>query len=219
MAEILSGEEVGALTGADPKWSHVATPVLANFARAVERAVVKKLAEPVARLPLSEDYIERHIGRDEGDRDAVIDLVREVERAHGIGAPDNTPPAPSAEPSDAAILAEYTDAQSPDQTPEAFALRFARAVLALRGDAPSAEPTTECTTCGAIVLGVQGVTYGGPNPPAWPDGAREAMQMALEALTTAQPYVADYCRHGIVMSHNDAIDALGAQLAQIGCGR
>jgi len=46
--------------------------------------------------------------------------------------------APSAEPTDAAILAEYTDAQSPEQTPEEFALRFARAVLKIE-HAPSAE--------------------------------------------------------------------------------
>lgn len=44
----------------------------------------------------------------------------------------HAPPAPSAEPTDAQILAEYTDAQAVDQTPEQFALRFARAVLALR---------------------------------------------------------------------------------------
>lgn len=35
--------------------------------------------------PLTLEFIDQHIGSDEGDREAVIALVREVERAHGIG--------------------------------------------------------------------------------------------------------------------------------------
>ena len=38
------------------------------------------------RQPLTLEYIDQHIGADEGDREAVIALVREVERAHNIGA-------------------------------------------------------------------------------------------------------------------------------------
>ena len=34
--------------------------------------------------PLTLDYIDQHIGADEGDREAVVALVREVEAAHGI---------------------------------------------------------------------------------------------------------------------------------------
>lgn len=42
-------------------------------------------AEPVAvRQPLTLEFIDEHIGADEGDREAVIALVREVEAAHGI---------------------------------------------------------------------------------------------------------------------------------------
>ena len=44
----------------------------------------------------------------------------------------------------------------------------------------------------------------------------EAMQMALEALETAQPYVADYCKNTIVMAHNEAITALRAALGEKG---
>jgi len=34
--------------------------------------------------PLTADFIDKHIGADEGDREAVTAIVREVERAHGI---------------------------------------------------------------------------------------------------------------------------------------
>lgn len=43
-------------------------------------------AAPAAPTPLTLQYIEQHIGPDEGDRDAVLEIVRQVERAHGIGA-------------------------------------------------------------------------------------------------------------------------------------
>jgi hypothetical protein len=43
---------------------------------------------------------------------------------------------------------------------------------------------------------------------------REVMRMALEALETAQPYVADYCKHAIVMAHNEAITLLRAALGE-----
>lgn len=36
---------------------------------------------------LSIEFIEQHIGIDEGDREAVLALVREVEAAHGIPQP------------------------------------------------------------------------------------------------------------------------------------
>lgn len=39
---------------------------------------------PPTLVPLSEVYIEHHIGPDEGDRTAVLAIVREVEAAHGI---------------------------------------------------------------------------------------------------------------------------------------
>lgn len=42
-------------------------------------------AAPVpACEPLTPEFIDAHIGADEGDREAVVTLVREVERAHGI---------------------------------------------------------------------------------------------------------------------------------------
>lgn len=37
-----------------------------------------------ASNPLTVEFIEQHIGSDEGDREAVLTLVREVEEAHGI---------------------------------------------------------------------------------------------------------------------------------------
>lgn len=39
---------------------------------------------PPQRQPLTLEYIDQHIGADEGDREAVVALVREVEAAHGI---------------------------------------------------------------------------------------------------------------------------------------
>lgn len=38
-----------------------------------------------AQQPMTEDQITRHIGADEGDREAVTAIVREVEAWHGIG--------------------------------------------------------------------------------------------------------------------------------------
>lgn len=37
-----------------------------------------------ARQPLTLEQIDKHIGADEGDREAVIEIVREVEAMHGI---------------------------------------------------------------------------------------------------------------------------------------
>ena len=53
---------------------------------AIAEAIEKDRATRLQRAPLSLDYIERHIGADEGDRDAVVALVRETEAAHGITA-------------------------------------------------------------------------------------------------------------------------------------
>ena len=45
-------------------------------------------APPAAvRVPLTDEQIEQHIGPDEGDREAVAEIVRAVERLHGIAAP------------------------------------------------------------------------------------------------------------------------------------
>lgn len=48
-------------------------------------ALAERVDEPPASEPLTAEFIEQHIGSDEGDREAVTALVREVERAHGIG--------------------------------------------------------------------------------------------------------------------------------------
>lgn len=46
----------------------------------------KLYAAPQASMrPLTLEYIEQHIGPDEGDREAVLEVVRQVERAHKIG--------------------------------------------------------------------------------------------------------------------------------------
>ena len=42
------------------------------------------MLEAAKREPLSLDYIDSHIGTDEDDREAVVEIVREVERAHEI---------------------------------------------------------------------------------------------------------------------------------------
>jgi len=49
-------------------------------------AAVGRCAQACGSKPLSLDFIDRHIGPDEGDREAVVAIVREVERAHGITA-------------------------------------------------------------------------------------------------------------------------------------
>jgi hypothetical protein len=59
-------------------------------------------------------------------------MMRDGDALYAHPAPA-APTAACVEPTDAAILAKYTDAQSPEQTPEEFALRFARAVLAIGG--------------------------------------------------------------------------------------
>lgn len=43
-------------------------------------------AQPAPQRPMTADQIDRHIGADEGDRDAVTAIVREVEAWHGITA-------------------------------------------------------------------------------------------------------------------------------------
>lgn len=53
---------------------------------AIAEAIAADRAARLQRAPLSLDYIEKHIGADEGDRDAVVALVRETEAAHGITA-------------------------------------------------------------------------------------------------------------------------------------
>lgn len=45
---------------------------------------LKRGAQAKPAEPLTVEFIEQHIGPDEGDRDAVLAIVREVEHAHGI---------------------------------------------------------------------------------------------------------------------------------------
>lgn len=48
--------------------------------------VLNKIKRWIFRAPLSAELIENHIGPDEGDREAVTEIVRQVERLHGITA-------------------------------------------------------------------------------------------------------------------------------------
>jgi hypothetical protein len=54
-------------------------------------AAVGRCAQACGTKPLSLDFIDRHIGPDEGDREAVIEIVRQVEAAHGIAASQEKP--------------------------------------------------------------------------------------------------------------------------------
>jgi sugar phosphate isomerase/epimerase len=55
-------------------------------------AAVGRCAQACGTKPLSLDFIDRNIGPDEGDREAVIEIVRQVEAAHGIAAsPEKKP--------------------------------------------------------------------------------------------------------------------------------
>jgi hypothetical protein len=64
-------------------------PQLGRFGKErqeLERAIAALGSAPATPVPepLSLEFIEKHIGVDEGDREAVLALVREVEVAHGI---------------------------------------------------------------------------------------------------------------------------------------
>ena len=48
-------------------------------------ANVGKCQRACGMRPLTAEFIDAHIGPDEGDREAVTAIVREVEHAHGIG--------------------------------------------------------------------------------------------------------------------------------------
>lgn len=236
-------------------------------------ALAAPSAEPIERQPLSKDYIERHIGRDEGDRDAVLDLVRGTSYRQGWedGRKEAVDPhrdAPSAEPRELAALlrravAALSEWHADHGIPDADATLMHDIRCAI--DHRRIEPTTECTTCGAIVLGVtepsepvafyvQRVAPGkrddgmrlGPwwrkedaeewaderhvlrelhaHPaPAEPTAACvEAMRMALEFCEQIHGGVtdsADGTVEAITVWCPEVIDALRAQIEQIGGGR
>ena len=74
---------------------------------------------------------------------------------------------------------------------------------------PSAEPTTECTTCGATVVRVTGVYDYPPPGDELVQAARDALAAMIDGLTPVE----DGRPHHMVMEYKRALDALRRALA------
>jgi hypothetical protein len=161
----------------EPQLSTECTTCGAIVLGVADKYAAQPSAEPIGWLSAStHEFAANSYGRPQGEDWFLV-----------YGQPDEMPlgwdvdAQPSAEPSDSQILAEYSDTQDSEQTPEQFAVRFARAVLALRGE-PSELVRAARDALAAMIDGLTPVEDGRPHHMVMQyKAALDALRRALDA--------------------------------------